>query len=203
MPHLEHVGVVPRTVAESLGVLEHGFTPLQKLDRLAALEQAIAFAERAGAEEDPSQKQIIPYAVVCRGLEVFAVERLAGAGETRLHGKVSIGIGGHINPIDNASTTAGLIQATLERELAEELHTSGRVSSQPIGFINDDTQPVGQVHLGVVFRVELNQDAHVCIREYGSLRGGFLPWGDMAHLRRRMETWSVFVHDAYQRGLLG
>ncbi|MEG1686418.1 MAG: hypothetical protein RR276_00900, partial [Angelakisella sp.] len=56
------------------------------------------FIPRPEAENDPTRKQIIPYVVLCRGSEVFATRRLNKGGEARLHGLLSLGIGGHINP---------------------------------------------------------------------------------------------------------
>jgi predicted NUDIX family phosphoesterase len=202
MHRTEQVGVIPRAIAASLGVLEHGFNPLTSLEQLEALERALVYTERAGAEEDPSHKQIIPYGVVRRAGTVFTVERLRGGGERRLHGKISIGIGGHIDPRDGAAGRGGPIRSTLARELAEELDASGLGVGRPIGFINDDTQPVGRVHLGVVYLVDLGPGGRASVRELGSLRGGFLPWATLRPLRPSMETWSTFVHDAHEAGLL-
>lgn len=198
---MEKVGVVPRELARQLDLLGHGFTPLGAAERLARLEAAIDFIERGPAEDDPSRKQIIPYAVVCRGPAVFVVERLRGGGEARLHGKLSLGIGGHVNP-PLAEAAGGLVRHTLDRELAEELALGGIARIQPKGFINDDSQPVGQVHLGVVFRVDLDSSGAAAVRETHALAGGFRPWSELEPLRPRMETWSVFLLDAWARGQL-
>jgi predicted NUDIX family phosphoesterase len=202
MHHLEQVGIIPRALAESLGVLEHGFSPLTSPEQLDAIERSLVFANRAAAEEDPSRKQVIPYGVVRRAGEVFTVERLRGGGERRLHGKISIGIGGHINPVEGPTLRRGLLRSTLARELAEELDASGLQEGRPIGFINDDTQAVGRVHLGVVFLVDMPPDGRASVRELDALRGGFMPWPSLRPLRPRMETWSTFVHKAYEAGLL-
>ena len=58
------------------------------------------FVERRWAEHDSSFKQVIPYTVVTHGDEVLLLKRLEQGGEARLHGKLSIGVGGHINPVD-------------------------------------------------------------------------------------------------------
>jgi predicted NUDIX family phosphoesterase len=213
MDAAERVGVVPRELAEDLGLLGHGFTPAGRGDALARLERAIRFLDRAPAEDDPGHKQLIPYAVVCRAASVLAVERLAGGGEARLHGKLSIGIGGHINPVDERAprldtgaaaidAPAGLVLETLWRELREELDMAGIARVAVRGFLNDDTQPVGRVHLGIVFRVDLGPDGWARVRETHALAGGFRPWDEVAGLRPRLETWSAFVLDAQQRGQL-
>src|SRR5437762_13268160 len=56
------------------------------------------FVARADAEVSPQWRQIIPYVIVMHGDEVFTLRRLRKQTEARLHDKVSIGVGGHINP---------------------------------------------------------------------------------------------------------
>ena len=56
------------------------------------------FLPRPQAEEDPGHRQIIPYVALLRGDEVFSTRRLRGGTESRLHGLISLGVGGHINP---------------------------------------------------------------------------------------------------------
>ena len=70
----------------------------EELLRLLIAEHS--FLPRPEAEQDPGYRQIIPYVLLCRGEKVFATRRLNKGGEARLHGKVSVGIGGHINPVD-------------------------------------------------------------------------------------------------------
>jgi predicted NUDIX family phosphoesterase len=234
MRNVEQVGFITRRKAAELGLLGHGFRPLEGSGPLHHIECAMRFADRPAAESDPSRKQIIPYAVVLRGDQVFAAERLTGGGESRLHGKLSIGIGGHVNPIDeraangveaiphrhpidsgpsahpptasvswgrgdasDATVADGLIMETLRRELDEELITEGIESIRLCGTINDDEEPVGKVHLGVVFAVELAPSGQARVREVEALRGGFRRWDELLPLRDRLETWSAFVFDAF------
>ncbi|MHC4939572.1 MAG: hypothetical protein ACYTHK_11430, partial [Planctomycetota bacterium] len=143
----ERVYVVPRATLFPDGA-PHGFFP----DGLDLLEQIYAegyFAERARVEEDPSLKQIIPYAVVTRGRAVFRFRR-RGGGEKRLVGLASIGVGGHVNPED----AGDVILDALDRELEEELILPSRRKIDLLGLLNDDSTAVGSVHLGVVARVE-------------------------------------------------
>lgn len=56
------------------------------------------FRPRPEMEEDPSYRQIIPYVVLTRGEEVFVLRRLKKGGEKRLHGLLSIGVGGISTP---------------------------------------------------------------------------------------------------------
>ncbi len=75
---------------------------------------------RGNAEEDTAFKQPIPYVVIRRGTEIYSYERLKGGGESRLHQKLSIGFGGHMNAILSSSFTE-MLEANTQRELHEEL----------------------------------------------------------------------------------
>ena len=194
MTPIEQVGVIPRELASELGLLDHGYTPLEDPEQLQRIEAAITFVDRPAAEKDPSRKQIIPYGVVLQGDQVFLMERLEGGGEKRLHGKLSLGVGGHVNPIDCEEQS--LIHATMLRELGEELDVSGVEEIVPCGFINDDTVPVGRVHLGVVFRIRLSSTGTAHVSETDALTGQFHHWSVVDRAAARMETWSTFVLNA-------
>lgn len=79
---------------------------------------------RGDMETDFNYKQIITYALIKKGEKYLVYKRLSGAGETRLHDKLSIGFGGHTNQdfVDNKplSFTENL-KANLTREIKEEL----------------------------------------------------------------------------------
>ena len=109
------------------------------------------FRPRPEMEEDPSYRQIIPYVVLTRGEEVFVLRRLKKGGEKRLHGLLSIGVGGHINPVDEAGRGEALMRG-LRREVEEEVEVERELSLVPVGVINEETNEVGSVHLGFMFR---------------------------------------------------
>ncbi|NLH00716.1 MAG: hypothetical protein GX488_02235, partial [Clostridiales bacterium] len=90
------------------------------------------FLPRSEAENDPSHKQIIPYVVICRGDEVFVTRRLNKGGETRLHGLLSIGGGGHINPKSDGCGS-DVLKRGMEREIEEEVALERIVSLTPRG----------------------------------------------------------------------
>ncbi len=115
------------------------------------------FKKRGDAENDPSFKQIIPYIILqTRDLEATAIYNRQGS-EKRLHDLWSVGIGGHINPIDvegNDTPFDQILLAGMERELAEELQKrNSDEGPEFLGIINEDITDVGSVHLGAVFRV--------------------------------------------------
>jgi len=145
------------------------------------------FLPRSRAEADPSYKQIIPYVLVCRGNEVFATRRLAAGGESRLHGKLSIGVGGHINPGPDGEGGAALMMA-LRREMEEELVLGGEGSLRCLGLINDDSNGVGSVHLGFLWRWDTRGE--VAVRETEKLSGRWYSRGELEALYDEMESWS-------------
>jgi predicted NUDIX family phosphoesterase len=160
---------------------------------LLGLRRAVAehggFLDRPIAEQDASFKQLIPYVVVRDGERVFLTERTAAGGDARLHGKGSIGVGGHLNPVDEGEDP---MTAGLRREWSEELVTDWEPEFRLVGLLNDDGNPVGAVHIGVVFTVEADGRA-VSVREHEKLIGR---WATVPELRAswdRLETWSQLV----------
>jgi len=150
------------------------------------------FIPRPDAEEDPSYKQIIPYVVLRNGDKVFFTRRLKKGGEARLHGLLSIGIGGHINPVDETERSEVLMKG-LERELDEEVSIEKRGELQPRGVINDDTNGVGSVHLGLCFTLEVSGE--VSVKETEKLEGGWMTVAELKENRAHAETWTQIAMD--------
>ena len=118
--------------------------------------------------------------------------RADAGGDPRLHGKASIGVGGHLNPVDDGDDA---LMSGLRREWAEELEADWEPAFELIGLLNDDSNPVGAVHLGVVFSVEAD-GRNVDVREHDKLVGGFAGTDELAASWPRLETWSQLVADA-------
>ena len=150
------------------------------------------YIERAVAEDDPSHKQLIPYVVVRDDNRVFLMHRTDAGGDPRLHGRASIGVGGHLNPVDESEDA---LMAGLRREWVEELETTWEPQFRLIGLLNDDSNPVGSVHLGVVFQVDAAGRA-VDVREHDKLVGAFADADGLAASWDRLETWSLLVAEA-------
>lgn len=175
---------------EKLAKYISGRTGLLTEDREAMLEIIVnehEFIDRPAAEDDPSYKQIIPYVVLTQKGLVFSTRRLNKGGESRLHGKVSIGIGGHINPVDEKDRRSVLMHG-LERELDEEVYIQRRGELVPRGFINDDGNGVGAVHLGLCFSMEV--EGEVSVKETEKLSGAWMSLQELKAEYDNMETWS-------------
>jgi predicted NUDIX family phosphoesterase len=172
------------------------FGGVRPADDLAALRLAVKlhgrYLERPAAEESPDFKQLIPYVVVRDGSSVFLMERTDAGGDPRLHGKASIGVGGHLNPVDEG---ADPLLAGLRREWSEELVADWEPEFRLVGLLNDESNPVGAVHLGVVFTVEAD-GRRVEVREHDKLRGRFVPVAEVVAAWDRLETWSRLVSQA-------
>lgn len=152
------------------------------------------FMPRPEAEQDPGFKQIIPYVAVVRRGEVFATTRLNKGGEARLHGKMSLGVGGHMNEVDREGDW---LMHCLRREIDEEIALDDFGTLTPRGLINDDSNEVGRVHLGFFFTLTTGGSA--AVRETEKLEGGFVKIAELASLSERMETWSQIIVPELER----
>ncbi|MAF66508.1 MAG: hypothetical protein CMJ84_12730 [Planctomycetes bacterium] len=196
---MEFVHVVPR---ERLfpECYPQGFTPFGSgfsyADFAARVCEHGFFIERRYAEREPSLKQVIPYSLVARGGDVLLLHRLGTGGEKRLHDKLSIGVGGHIDPIDAADGAERVLYAATRREIEEELHLEGPWAAQPLGILNDDANAVGAVHVGLVQLV--GAQGSVEIRETDQLEGRLVDVRELQRLAAEdanFETWSSLLVD--------
>ena len=192
---MEFVFVVKREAAAPL-FTEKGMNPVTAKSLEPVLNGGF-FLERPHAEGDSSFKQIIPYVLIKRGHEIFLFKRLKGGGEARLHNLYSVGVGGHINPEEASGDVRGygLVTGGARRELEEEVGYTGEGFLRPVGLLNDDTNEVGSVHLGVVFVMELPLAIDLTSTEEDVLTGEFVAFHEAVTLTKSetFETWSEIV----------
>jgi predicted NUDIX family phosphoesterase len=146
------------------------------------------FIPREVAEVSPEYRQIIPYVVITCGDEVFVTRRTKKQTESRLHDKVSLGIGGHINPGDD-------LLAGLRKELDEEVRIGGAYELAFAGILNDESTEVSRVHLGAVHLLTAST-REVEVLETEKMTGGWVARAELPALREAMESWSQIVYDA-------
>jgi predicted NUDIX family phosphoesterase len=204
----ERVLVVPRWLFESAGELE-GFT-LNTDPYLKMLDHRRSeFIDRESVEHDDSFKQVISFILIKRGEELLVNVRSLKAGDERLLGATSIGIGGHINFIDavrKGFPIAGRRPAFLggsKREFDEEVKVRPALDSgfpmHTVGVVNDDMSPIGRCHFGIVSVVEIPEGSRVntvCdsvdwvqFRKIESLKNkGDSDW-------KLMESWSTAIFE--------
>jgi predicted NUDIX family phosphoesterase len=164
-----------------------GIRPAGEADLAALIRREGSFRPRSEMEADPAWKQVIPYPVLRDGDSWFLMRRTKAGGDARLHDRYSIGVGGHVNPEDGGLD--GELTAALEREWHEELVVDFVPAFRFVGLLNDDTTPVGQVHLGLVYEGDA-AGRPVAIRETDKLSGAFVPAAEVAAVSDRLETWS-------------
>ena len=196
--------VIRRSLLESLGL----FQGLQfQVDRyLAAMlaRENNFFAPRSSAEADPSLKQIIPYAILAGSGKVLRYKRGKKSGEQRLVAKGSIGIGGHMNDRDEGLFALDMeaYLAGVQREIDEELIIERPLRNRIVALINDDSNEVGRVHLGVVHVLELPHPVAEK-RESAILGIEFLSPAQLRAERNTLETWSQICLDDLEKLLAG
>jgi predicted NUDIX family phosphoesterase len=199
----EMVLVVRRSLLESLGMFQGlQFDVDRYLERILSREQNF-FVPRSSAESDPSLKQIIPYAILVSGGRVLRYKRGKKSGEQRLVAKRSIGIGGHMNDRDEGlfALDREAYLAGVQREIDEELVVAAPLANRIAALINDDSNEVGQVHLGVIHVVELATPT-AAKRESMILGIEFLRPEQLRAERDTLESWSQIAVDNFER-LLG
>jgi predicted NUDIX family phosphoesterase len=196
----ENILVVRRELLEKIGMFQGlCFEVDRYLPALLARENNF-FTPRAPAETNPSLKQIIPYVLLVHGDRVFHYVRGKKSGEQRLVAKGSLGIGGHMNDGDEGlfSLDRDAYQAAVQREVAEEMFVETESTNHIVALLNDDSNEVGKVHLGVVHIFRLATDA-ARKRESVITEAGFVSIAELRQRRDALETWSQLCLDGIDR----
>ena len=171
----------------------------EKTKKIIDTFESYEVKRRGDMEEDPSYKQLIGY-VLLKDLntnEVLVYKRLVGGGEARLHGKASVGIGGHMNEVEG-KTIFEMLKINAARELNEEVDVSEEEALNNlhfIGLINDDKTEVGQVHVGIVYECKVDK-SKVEVKENDTL---VIKWmtAEEAKAEENYETWSEFLKPVF------
>jgi predicted NUDIX family phosphoesterase len=199
-PPEENVLVIKRSLFDQLGSF-HGlnFEPRNYLDAILSRGNNF-FLSRAKAETDPTHKQIIPYVLLAHGNKVLHYIRGKRAGEQRLVAKGSIGIGGHMNESDETlfALDEAAYRAGVEREVAEEIKIETKFDDRVVALLNDDSNQVGQVHLGIVHVFRLGEPK-VKKNEPMITELAFLSREELLARRESLETWSQICLDSLDR----
>lgn len=191
----ERVLCFPRSLLDELGSFQ-GFRP----DDGTLLEQILSsgqarFIERGKAEEDPSFKQLIPYVVMIWKDKLLFYVRGKKTEEGRLRSLGSVGIGGHVSVTDQTLFERDIREvfaAGLRREVTEEVEVQTEFTERVAGLINDDSNPVGKVHLGVLILWKL-AEPRVIKRERSITSLEFLSLEELREGKNDLETWSQIV----------
>lgn len=145
-----------------------------------AVAAQLAFADTANhemvrrgeAETSTTHVQVIPYCLLLKGDRICAYRRSKSGGEARLHDKMSVGLGGHINQADMEDERfTHPIAACVMRELHEEV-TAKDTADVPwstglrnIAWFYDDSNEVSRVHICNLVGIELPASVEISPRE--------------------------------------
>lgn len=197
----EQILVIRRTLFDALGSFQGlNFEVERYLPALLAPENNF-FTPRGPAETNPELKQIIPYVLFVHEGRVLHYVRGKKAGEQRLVAKGSVGIGGHMNDGDQdlfAFQGIDSYKVGVQREINEELNIETEYTNHIVALLNDDSNAVGQVHLGVVHIFQLATD-RISKREQMITNLCFLTPEELLERRENLESWSQICVDNLPR----
>lgn len=198
MAQEEQILVIERKILEQAGMFQGLAFDVERYLNAIFVPGVPRFMPRSQAEKDPSFKQLIPYVLLTCDGKYLSYVRGKRAGETRLVGNRSIGIGGHINPGDSlplfSSDFRDAYFSAVKREVDEEIAVDTTYTDHVVALLNDDSNEVGQVHLGVVHRWTLDAP-RVTRREQMITQLAFLTPAELHAVRDTMETWSQLCLD--------
>lgn len=156
-------------------------------------ENECSFSDKEKAEKDLSLKQVIPYFILINKGDVMAYSR-GTESEERLHGTMSIGVGGHIESYDGLVSSEAYFTGA-QRELIEEASLMvqfGDINNAFVGFINDESTEVSQVHLGLAHIIVINDNERDALEKKGCALGkvDFIPIDEIQNEIENFEKWS-------------
>ena len=178
----------------------HSMSHAEALDTLS--NAGTWLGPRGRMEEDERFRQIIPYIVLRQGEKIVTYVRGATGGEARLHGKLSIGLGGHIDIPDVSFDMQGVvnllktIRYAAARELEEEIDAGEPADrSEPVvvGLITANDTPVNRVHIGVLIVIDLASDVVVSAKEDSQSDLALMTVGELSANADRLEAWTALA----------
>lgn len=165
----------------------------------------VILAQRAMLESNEYFRQIIPYiAIKTNKNEYLTYTRTTSGNETRLHKKISIGFGGHVDANDAVFNDDSIldiketIKLATTRELIEELgidfYQKVKKSLNNINIqklIIDDKSDVEKVHIGLLITITIEgKKFNIDSPESQIEINGFLKKEEIYKLNGEIEPWS-------------
>jgi len=160
------------------------------------------FKRRGDAENDPSFKQIIPYMIFSSGDDFFVYKYIKNAGEQRLiNNDYQLGVGGHINKED-VGDSKDVLETGMMREWDEEVSFKGNILHKKlVGIVNDDSRPVEQVHLGLVYHF-VGDNRDIQIKETDKMEGTLVKVSQLSGDKISHGPWMGAVYRDYLKNLI-
>jgi predicted NUDIX family phosphoesterase len=104
-----------------------------------------------------------------------------------------------MNPGESSEPDEQYLIDELKRELFEEVRLLDgcRIKGiEFIGFINDDTIPVGRFHIGLLYHIRVS-NKEIQINETDKMTADWTDKSDLTEFYDGMETWTKIVYDFY------
>lgn len=187
---------------------EDRFYSNEEVDFDSIVNQHYEFMVRGEAEENTNYKQPIGYAaVVDNEWKVFVYKRGwkdSKAGESRLHSKISFGVWGHIEREDEDSES--ILRDSMVREVEEELQIkhSDILSIEPLGYINDDSNAVGEVHIWAWYIVTVKHN-DIALLDWELASWEYMTVNEIENLieswEADLESWSAILFPSLKKAL--
>jgi len=197
----EQVLVIERKVFERVGMFNGLMFDVDRYLSEIFVQGVPCFMNRSQVEKNPGYKQLIPYVIMSYDGKYLSYVRGKRAGETRLIGNRSIGIGGHINPVDWTLFSSEPYKTYLEavdREVAEEVSVETSHTNHIVALLNDESNEVGSVHLGIVHYWALDAP-NVNKREQMITQMAFMTSAELQEVKDTLETWSGLCVDHLEK----
>jgi predicted NUDIX family phosphoesterase len=218
MSKIAHIIAIRAASIAGWAGLGFGIRPVDEAGETAIFDNGeVWVGPREVLETNPEFVQPIPYIVVKNGDKLLSYLRTPKGGEARLHSKIAVGFGGHVD-LKDATLNGDLmidLRATMAtaalREMSEELGitlSSEILEKHPdllkyTHIIHSQESPVDEVHIAFVVTIDLSvlpsdefnfEDAIGDVKQMtaAELRAAHDLTGDD---RLEMENWARFVVD--------
>lgn len=165
------------------------------------ISQHGVFVERAWAEENPSVKQIVSFAVIHNGSKLFSLQRSRSDSRATLRLRNTLLFGGHVDDAERYSESPA--EDCLRRELSEELGLETTRKPAPLGIVADPESDSGILHLGLIYRITHHSEfAHITSvpgeeSEFEIVdavrKVKMIPWQKIPRMTYSLDRWSMLL----------
>lgn len=187
------VAVVPRRFIEDSANWLAGRDGYNLLSRMAP---HVTWMARDEAEASVTFVQPIPCAIIRREAGFCAFE-INDSVRPDLHGKISMIVGGHIDYDPDYDDFYQLLNHTLAREIAEELHIDGEIfGCEPLGVVIGSGDQAVTRHFGVVSIIITIGNVEPRSNEFSetSMYNGLpLNVAQLTEIEDKLDSWSRII----------